>query len=145
MNINDYKKYISGGLSGIIEVSLTHPLDYIKTKKQEYTQREITNNNFYKYLLKENKVNLYRGIFPRIVGVIPMRFVFWGVQDNSYQYFNQYNYSKFYCGVFAGITGGGCQTLIDNLIEMFKIKTMTNQKINMSDLIQNKGFFCDII
>ena len=89
-------------------------------------------------------MNLYRGIFPRIVGVIPMRFVFWGVQDNSYQYFNQYNYSKFYCGIFAGITGGGCQTLIDNPIEMFKIKTMTNQKINMSDLIQ-QGLFCDII
>ena len=30
----DYKKYMSGGLSGIIEVVFTHPLDYIKTKNR---------------------------------------------------------------------------------------------------------------
>ena len=36
MSCVDNKKYISGGLSGIIEVICTHPLDYIKTKKQEY-------------------------------------------------------------------------------------------------------------
>ena len=32
------KKYICGGLSGIIEVLVTHPLDYIKTKNQEHSQ-----------------------------------------------------------------------------------------------------------
>ena len=53
----DYKKYMSGGLSGIIEVVCTHPLDYIKTKKQEYTQIQKIdkNNSFYRHLLKEKK------------------------------------------------------------------------------------------
>ena len=34
----DQKKFIAGGLSGIIEASLTHPLDYMKIKSQEYNQ-----------------------------------------------------------------------------------------------------------
>ena len=34
-NCIDNKKYIAGGLSGIIEVIATHPLDYIKTKKRK--------------------------------------------------------------------------------------------------------------
>tara|TARA_Y100001960_G_C14564641_1_gene772625 strand:+ start:52 stop:840 length:789 start_codon:yes stop_codon:yes gene_type:complete len=149
----DNKKYISGGLSGIIEVICTHPLDYIKTKKQEYVQRNLSNGSFYKQLIKEGKFNLYRGVIPRILGVMPMRFVFWGVQDNSYHYLhNKYNridnnyqkgvnnLSKFQCGVLAGCIGGSCQTIIDNPIEILKIKMMTNQKFKMKELIQNRGF-----
>ena len=145
----DYKKYLSGGLSGIIEVVFTHPLDYIKTKKQEYTQIQKlvnTNNSFYRHLLKEKNMNFYKGVVPRICGIIPMRFVFWGVQDNSYHYFtNTLNYSPFYSGVFAGIMGGSCQTIIDNPIEVIKIKTMTNQKINLNELLQYNGFKATLI
>ena len=45
----DNKRYLAGGFSGIIEVVSTHPLDYVKTKKQEYAQRNISKGNFYKY------------------------------------------------------------------------------------------------
>jgi hypothetical protein len=72
-------------------------------------------------------MNFNKGVVPRICGIIPMRFVFWGVQDNSYHYFtNTLNYSPFYSGVLAGIMGGCCQTIINNPIEVIKIKTMTN-------------------
>jgi len=50
--MNEYNRYISGGLSGVIEVLFTHPLDFLKTKKQEYVQRGI-NNNFYESIMKE--------------------------------------------------------------------------------------------
>tara|TARA_B100001093_G_C26041233_1_gene682290 strand:- start:55 stop:501 length:447 start_codon:yes stop_codon:yes gene_type:complete len=40
----------------------------------------------------------------------------------------------------SGIIGGTCQTVIDNPIEIIKIKMMTNQKIAFKDLIQNRGF-----
>ena len=140
-NCIDNKKYIAGGLSGIIEVIATHPLDYIKTKKQEYAQKNTVNGNFYKNLIKESKLNLYRGVIPRILGIIPMRFVFWGVQDNSYKYINtNYNINNFKCGVLAGSIGGICQTLIDNPIEILKIKTMTNQKLKFASLFSTRGF-----
>jgi len=140
-NSIDSKRYIAGGLSGIIEVVTTHPLDYIKTKKQEYAQRNVSNGNFYKNLIKENGFNFYRGVIPRIMGIIPMRFVFWGVQDNSYKYINRkYNISNLQCGVLAGCIGGSCQTVIDNPIEILKIKTMTNQKVKLSSLFNNRGF-----
>ena len=136
----DYKKYLSGGLSGIVEVTSTHPLDYIKTMKQQYTQRNIPID-----LIKNNYTKLYTGIFPRIVGVIPMRFVFWGVQDNSYNYYYSCNNNKMYSGILAGITGGVCQTIIDNPIEILKIKMITNQSIRLQDLIQNRGFKATLI
>ena len=41
-------KYYAGAISGIIEVLVTHPFDYIKTKRQEYAQRKILNRNFFK-------------------------------------------------------------------------------------------------
>ena len=34
----DHKKYIAGGISGLIEILVTHPIDYIKTIKQQYSQ-----------------------------------------------------------------------------------------------------------
>jgi hypothetical protein len=141
----DNKRYIAGGLSGIIEVIATHPLDYVKTKKQEYVQKNVSNGNFYKHLIKENKFNFYRGVIPRILGVIPMRFTFWGVQDNSYKYINKkYNISNLHCGILAGSIGGMCQTVIDNPIELLKIKAMTNQKVKLSSLINNRGFMATL-
>ena len=136
----DYKKYLSGGLSGIAEVTCTHPLDYIKTMKQQYTQRNIPT-----YLIKNNYKKLYTGIVPRVIGIMPMRFVFWGVQDNSYNYYYNYNNNKLYSGIFAGITGGICQTIIDNPIEILKIKMITNQSIQLQDLVQNRGFKATLI
>ena len=100
--MTDTKKYISGGLSGIIEVLFTHPVDYIKTQKQIYTQNKI-NIGFFKYLTRNS---FYSGIIPRIAGVAPMRFVFWGVQDSSYNYTtNILGYSSSYSGLVAGILG----------------------------------------
>lgn len=76
----DRNKYIAGGLSGIVEVLITHPLDYIKIKKQEYIQNKIPINNFYKTIYNGNIWNFYTGIISRLIGIVPMRVVFWGVQ-----------------------------------------------------------------
>ena len=136
----DICKYIAGGLSGVIEVILTHPLDYIKTKKQNYIQ----NGNkyyFYKELINEKKFHFYRGVKPRIIGVAPMRLLFWGVQDSIYEFCRQQNNNILFSSLSAGIIGGSCQTLIDNPIEIYKVKKMTNQKIIFKDiLLKNYGF-----
>ena len=33
-------KFIAGALSGIIEVVLTHPIDFLKIKSQEFSQKK---------------------------------------------------------------------------------------------------------
>ena len=139
--IMELNKYLAGGLSGIVEVILTHPLDYLKTKKQEYIQKNIT-TNFYKTLLQEKNLNIYKGVIPRILGVAPMRLTFWGVQDNVYSFYkrNNYNINNYQIGAIAGMYGGFFQTLIDNPIELLKVKHITNQKIKCKEFLKNQGF-----
>jgi len=142
----DINKYIAGGLSGITEVLLTHPLDYIKTKKQEYAQNKINNNNFYRTLLKKPKLNMYNGILPRIYGIAPMRFIFWGVQDSVNSYLGHYNINKINKSIIIGCSTAFFQTIIDNPIEIIKIQQMSNQKINYKNiLLNNYGFSATLI
>ena len=52
-------------VSGIAEVATTYPIDYLKTIRQA--------NRSYDTFWS----NPYRGSLPRILGIIPMRMVFW--------------------------------------------------------------------
>lgn len=138
--MEDYKRYISGGLSGIVEVIMTHPLDFLKTKKQEYIQSDIK-TNFYKSLLNEKNLNLYRGVIPRLYGVIPMRFTFWGVQDHTNCYLNKNGIHSYKNDVISGCMAGSFQTLIDNPIEILKIQSISNKKVSFKEIIfNNYGF-----
>ena len=51
-------KFIAGGISGIIEVISTHPIDLIKTKLQEASQKKMVINDqkIFFYILE--KLNL---------------------------------------------------------------------------------------
>lgn len=151
--MDHYKKYIAGGLSGIVEVAFTYPLDYLKVKKQEHVQNNIK-TNFFTTLKNEKNLNLYRGVGSRLLGVAPIRFTFWGVQNSSSSFLtnNQTyksitkNYSiqneKLVRGTISGILGGFCQTLIDNPVENYKIQKIVNcAKPNLKDIIiNNYGF-----
>lgn len=137
-------EYIAGGLSGIVEVIFTHPLDYLKTKNQEYIQTNIK-TNLYKTVLKEPKLKLYNGIVPRTLGVVPMRFTFWGVQDNVLKFCKHKNFNKNTSGILSGLIGGYCQTFIDNPIENIKVQSMTNQKVDLLNIIKyNYGYMATL-
>mgnify|MGYP006432322663 CR=1 FL=1 len=137
--MNEYNRYISGGLSGVIEVLFTHPLDFLKTKKQEYVQRGI-NNNFYESIMKEKNLNLYRGVIPRIYGVAPMRLTFWGIQDSTTCFLNKNKINGYQNEIISGTIAGSCQTVLDNPIEILKIQQMSGEKINFSEIFKNYGF-----
>ncbi len=140
--MENYNKILAGSLSGLFEVLFTHPLDYLKTRKQDFVQKKIK-GSFYKHLINDNNLNIYRGILPRIYGVIPMRMSFWFSQDytNCILKKNYSNLNKYQKGVIIGITGGFFQTIIDNPIENIKIRQITNQKIKVKDiLLKNYGF-----
>ena len=45
MSNDKLKSYISGGISGLIEVSFVHPIEYFKTTKQ-YSNKKINFTSF---------------------------------------------------------------------------------------------------
>ena len=69
-NINH--KFIAGGISGIVEVLCTHPIDLIKTKLQETSQKNKVIKNPINFFYNNYKLHgiqyLYQGFIPRIYG-----------------------------------------------------------------------------
>ena len=87
----DVNRFLAGGLSGLVEVLVTHPIDYLKIKKQEYKQMGKEFN-----VLSVKPYKLYTGLVPRLIGVAPMRVIFWGTQDSTRLLLNKYNINSRY-------------------------------------------------
>lgn len=133
------EKYYAGAISGLIEVVLTHPLDFIKTKRQEYIQNNLSMKNFYRNISKGNILNLYSGINSRLLGIIPMRLSFWGVQGSVKDKLEINKINTKFNFLLIGTTGGAAQSIIDNQIEIVKINQMTGKKISVKEMIKFKG------
>lgn len=114
-------KIIAGSFSGLCEVLITHPLDYIKTLLQ-YNNNKISCKTY----------NFYRGITPRIFGVVPMRTIFWTTLEGS-KYYLPDNIKDTDRLILSGLFAGIAQSAIDVPIENMKIQRM----------IRNNKF-CDI-
>ena len=133
------EKYYAGAISGIIEVVLTHPLDFVKTKRQEFIQNNINMNNFYRNIYKGNLLNLYSGINSRLLGIIPMRLSFWGVQGTVKDNLEINKINTNFNFLLIGTVGGAAQSIIDNQIEIIKINQMTGKKVSVKEMIKFKG------
>lgn len=135
-------QYIAGGISGLAEVLLTHPLDYIKTTHQLFIQNEKNNKtNFYSYLKQNKKISdYYTGISSRIIGVVPMRLLFWGTQNTTKNYLHNNNIHKWYNFLIIGTTSGTIQTCLDNQIEIIKTSLMEKKKTSIKNLLKFDGF-----
>ena len=145
---NNIKPYVNGGISGIIEITLVHPIEYFKTLKQY----KKNNNNLFTFI--KNTYNnggirsLYHGYLPRLVGVVPMRSIFWGTMYVSDKKLQNKSINSFYKYCFSGALVGSIQTLIDCPIESLKTQIMTSNnssyKINFNgftpNLLRNIGF-----
>ena len=83
----------------------------------------------------------YRGYVPRLFCIIPMRVLYWGVQNNSNIYlkknFNLKNSERL---ILSGTIAGIMQTIIDNPIENIKIKMMTDNKISILSIIKKSKY-----
>jgi hypothetical protein len=113
-----YHAYI---ISSIAEVTITQPIDVIKTLRQNKIKPV--------YNLK----NLYSGFTPRLFGNIPSLSMF--LFSQSYLDSNL-NMNKFYNKLFLPMIAGFTQTLIDNPIEVAKI----NQIMKIKDYNFTRGF-----
>ena len=120
----DYNKYLKATvISSSIEIIITHPLDYIKTSIQKDKNAKIIN------LLRTP----YKGLVPRLVGILPMRGLFW----NSLEYFNRKKHSTINAGIFASLF----QITIDYPIELVKIQKINNN-YNTIQAFKNCNHIC---
>ena len=117
---------IAGSISGLCEVLITHPLDYLKT------QLQYNNNKF-----SPKSYNLYRGITPRIFGVVPMRTIFWTTLEGS-KYYLPDNLGADRL-ILSGLIAGIAQSAIDIPIENMKIQRMirSNGLCNIYSLLMD--------
>lgn len=112
----NYTQLISSSISGLVEILIIHPIDYYKTKRQ----------------VNIKNINIYSGIYPRLIGVIPMRMIFW----SSISYFNEKKVNPLLSGFYTSVL----QTAIDYPVEQIKIQQMNNIKpINAFRNINLKG------
>jgi hypothetical protein len=159
--------HIASSLSGIIEVAVTHPLDRIKTQMQIMTLNNTKSNAQHhntnilsgiKLIYQNDKIKgFYSGIVPRFIGIVPMRLMYWSSMTISSDYVssshnkkqfelwdNKYistNTSNFIINLIPGLVTGLAQSIIDNPIEVVKIKIMSgNSNIAISNLYQGFGY-----
>ena len=122
MSISDknmsYNRINASIISGIIEVGATHPIDYLKT----LLQKNESKVNFSQ--VKEYMKTPYKGVGSRLVGVVPMRILFW----NSLDYFKSKNYTPTMAGLYTSII----QTSIDYPIEQIKTQQMIRNQKHLS-------------
>jgi hypothetical protein len=164
---------IASSLSGIIEVIVSHPLDRIKTQMQinaldklnlnlNSNQSNLKQNlrpntiSIIKNIYHDNKIKgFYSGILPRLIGIIPMRLMYWSSMTLCSNYiihnkthldtkFNKYMHSSISnitINLIPGLITGIAQSIIDNPIEVMKIKLMTKTNaIKINNLYQGFGY-----
>lgn len=159
---------IASSLSGIIEVIISHPLDRIKTEMQINTLNKLNQTNkinsfnksdiitIIKKIYHDNKIKgFYIGMIPRLIGIIPMRLMYWSSMTlctnyiiNNKNYLdvklNKYmsnNLSNILINLIPGLLTGIAQSIIDNPIEVMKIKLMTKtNNIKINNLYQGFGY-----
>jgi hypothetical protein len=132
------KSLFFGGVSGVVESCFSHPFDFYKIKYQEMVFNNKSKPHIIRFMINNIKTNgffsLYRGFIPKIVGIIPIRTTFWGVQNISLKNLPMEKSMEKY--VLAGSIAGLCQTVVETPAEVLKIQLMSNTGLK-SNIIKN--------
>ena len=113
--------YAAGAISGLVETSITFPLDTIKTRLQSGSGKTLIKG-------------IYNGFFPKLIGVPLMRMLFWGVKEHTMNKTNNL--------ILSGAMAGLAQSIIDTPIERYKIHSQLNISKNIAwhKQIQDSNF-----
>lgn len=85
-------------------------------------------------------IGYYRGLVPRLCGIVPMRFLYQGVQNTLNQKLlshNEHLYARIGKLTFAGVAGATAQSLIDSPIEVLKIRILTSKNTSAVSVIRH--------
>lgn len=141
--MDDYsviRPLVAGWLSGLIEVSLTHPVDVIKTRMQIDKKNILPTMST---IVKER--SFYQGFKFRILGIGPMRMTFWGSMKLIDSHLQQYKLSKMCHMILVGVGGAICQTLIDAPIELLKTRMIGQPIISNTCSTIYRGFIPTVV
>lgn len=135
-----HSKILSGSISGLFEVLITHPLDLFKTQAQYHNvSNPVFNTIYFPIKDKPSIKEMYVGLKPRILGIVPMRTVFWTSLEGINQILPDYiEPTRKY--VIAGLFAGMTQSIIDVPIENIKIQNITNNNYNIKNMYIYNGF-----
>ena len=129
--------------SSIAEI-LTHPIDFIKTKKQYYKENISVSRIFF----NELKKNGIRGFFISAPPAVARQMIYSPIRVNLYENLRS-SESSFLQKLFAGSLAGGISQLVVSPTDVIKVKLQTqNSNLGVLDIIKktymNKGIggFC---
>ena len=115
---------LAGGFAGLVEVSCTHPLDYMKVSIQQNKKIRIR--------------EFYRGIFSRYTSIFPMRAILWGCRKTGKKHLKDKSFLH-KSGAIGGVAGF-LQTFVDAPLENIKIQKMYYNKVNFTPTYLTRGF-----
>ncbi|EGW31064.1 mitochondrial succinate-fumarate transporter [Spathaspora passalidarum NRRL Y-27907] len=120
--------FIAGGVAGLFEALVCHPLDTIKVRMQLYRKSGQKPPGFVKtgvnIAQKEGFLSLYKGLGAVIIGIVPKM----AIRFSSYEFYRSLFYDEnfnittgqtFIAGVGAGITEA---VMVVNPMEVVKIR-----------------------
>lgn len=124
-----FTNFVSGGISGMFGVGISHPIDTIKTNIQQGLSVLYKPRDLWK---------LYRGITPPLIGVGIEKSIVFGIYETMLQ--KKSNVNKYQKTAFAGACAGFGASFIVTPFERLKIMLQTQQKIDTKLLLPNNLF-----
>ena len=115
---------LAGGIAGLVEVSFTHPLDYMKVSIQQ--NKKIVFREF------------YRGITSRYTSIFPMRGILWGCRKKGKKHLKDSSFIQKSGAI--GSVAGFLQTFVDAPLENIKIQRMYNNQVTYKPSTLTRGF-----
>lgn len=115
----DFTHFLNGMISGMFGVTISHPIDTIKTSIQD--------NKKIKYTPKF----LYRGIVPALSGVGMEKAIVFGSYINTKKYLEDNGFNKRFITPISGLVSGTSAALIVTPVERLKILSQTGHKLTL--------------
>lgn len=118
-----------------------YPIDLVKTRMQnQRTSGSFVGEVMYKNSLDcfkkvvkfEGLLGLYRGLLPQIVGVAPEKAIKLTMNDYMRDKFTKDGKIPLYGEIIAGGTGGMCQVVFTNPLEIVKIRLQTAGEVQQA-------------
>jgi hypothetical protein len=136
--VSQARRYLNGAVSGVVEVTLTHWLDVLKTRwqaeakiapKDPNAPKLSTAERIMKIYRNEGFRGFYRGYVSRVLGIGPMRATYWGVMDHTTHILEPVKQlNQWQRLVVAGLVAGAAQSIVDVPIEVVKTQFITGNK-----------------
>jgi len=147
-------RFSLGAVAGAVGATAVYPIDLVKTRIQNQRAGELgelmyrnSADCFKKVIRHEGFTGLYRGLVPQLVGVAPEKAIKLTMNDLVRGKFTDRNgHIPVWAEVLAGGTGGCCQVMFTNPLEIVKIRLQvageiaSQRRIGAGTVIKELGF-----